>query len=76
MGGATETLPFIQALGSNFAYTQMSFSQERYLAYFNEVLLHDFTPLFKPLILSKILIVFDEPTFDENQKDGEGSDNE
>jgi len=33
--GAYETLPFIQDLASNYAYAQMSLSQERYLSYFN-----------------------------------------
>ena len=38
----------------------MSHSQKRYLDYFNQVLLYDFTPLSNPLVLSKILLVFDE----------------
>lgn len=38
------------------------------MSYFNQVLRHDFTPLSNPLILSKILIVIDEPSADENQE--------
>ena len=38
----------------------MSHSQTRYLNYFNQVLLYDFTPLSNPLVLSKILLVFEE----------------
>ena len=59
--GAYETLPFIQNLCSQWPYTALSVSQHRYLNYFNQVLLHDFTPLSKPLILEKIFIVYEEP---------------
>ena len=73
--GAVEALPFIQNLGQNFDYTKMSYSQERYMNYFSQVLLHDLTPLSKPLILSKILIVIDEPSLeapDPHSDDSEG----
>ena len=43
--------------------------------YFSQVLLHDLTPLSKPLILSKILIVIDEPSIetpDPGSDDSEG----
>ena len=43
----------------------MSLSQERYLNYFSQVLLKDFTPLSGPLVLSKILIVLDEEEIDQ-----------
>ena len=33
--GTQEVLPFLQDLGSNFAYTKFSFSQNRYLNYFD-----------------------------------------
>lgn len=58
--GATEALPFVANLAQNYPYTKMSFSQKRYLSYFNQVLLHDFTPLSRPLVLSKILINIEE----------------
>ena len=73
--GATEAIPYIQNLGQNFDYTKMSYSQERYMNYFSQVLLHDLTPLSKPLILSKILIVIDEPSIetpDPGSDDSEG----
>ena len=60
INGAAEALPFIQDLAQNYAYTKMSHSQTRYLNYFNQVLLYDFTPLSNPLVLSKILLVFEE----------------
>lgn len=33
--GAPEALPFIQNLAQNFPYTKMSYSQDRYMNYFN-----------------------------------------
>ena len=75
--GATEVIPFIQNLGQNFEYTKMSYSQERYMNYFSQILLHDLTPLSKPLILSKILIVIDEPSIEApEQPDSEDSEGE
>lgn len=46
----------------------MSLSQERYMDYFSQILLHDLTPLSKPLILNKILIVIDEPSIESPSK--------
>lgn len=74
--GAVEALPFIQNLGQNFDYTKMSYSQERYMNYFSQVLLHDLTPLSKPLILSKILIVIDEPSLEAPDPDSDDSEGE
>ena len=74
--GATEVIPFIQNLGQNFDYTKMSYSQERYMNYFSQILLHDLTPLSKPLILSKILIVIDEPSIEAPEPDSEDSEGE
>ena len=74
--GATEVIPFIQNLGQNFEYTKMSYSQERYMNYFSQILLHDLTPLSKPLILSKILIVIDEPSIEAPEPDSEDSEGE
>jgi len=33
--GVPEVLPFIQNLAQNFPYTKMSYSQDRYMNYFN-----------------------------------------
>ena len=41
------------------------------MSYFNQVLLHDFTPLSSSLVLSKILIVFDEVSPGENSDSDE-----
>ena len=46
----------------------MSLSQERYMDYFSQIYLHDLTPLSKPLILNKILIVIDEPSIESPSK--------
>ena len=58
--GAYETLPFIQNLAQNYPYTELSLSQARYISYFNQVLLHDFTPVSSPLILNKIFFISTE----------------
>ena len=39
--------------------------------YFNQVLLHDFTPLSSPLVLCKIMIVIDEPSIEAVQQQQE-----
>jgi len=70
--GPREALPFIANLAQNFPYTIMSLSQERYLNYFSQVLLKDFTPLSGPLVLSKILIVLDEEEIDPQQSQTAG----
>ena len=44
--------------------------------YFSQVLLHDFTALSKPLILSKILIVIDEPSLESPDPDSDDSEGE
>ena len=36
--------------------------------YFSQIYLHDLTPLSKPLILNKILIVIDEPSIESPSK--------
>ena len=36
--------------------------------YFGQILLHDLTPLSRPLILNKILIVVDEPSIESPEK--------
>lgn len=58
--GPAEALPFVANLAQNYPYTKMGFSQKLYMNYFKQVLLFDFTPLARPLMLSKILFVIDE----------------
>ena len=59
MGGSREALPYIQRFAEKYSFSKMSDSQHRYLGYFDQILLNGFIPLSRPLLLSKIIIVYD-----------------